>query len=267
MDLSKIKQKLNSFQKPAAREKIDYTKVYFKPKPGKYQIRIVPSKFDKTTPFKEVYFHYGFAKFPMLALTNWGEKDPIVDLSQQLRKTKDPENWKLAKKIEPKMRVFVPVVVRGEEQNGVRLWEFGKETYQQLLGIAADEDYGDYTNEISGRDFTIDVVEDNVAGRKINKISSIRIKPKESQITNDPELLTKILSEQPDVLTLNRKPSFEDLSETLKKWMGDLEAEKEDELPFVEGGDDEEDVDAPPVVATTSTGKKTNVDKFDAAFK
>lgn len=265
MDLSKVRQKLQSFQKPAPREKIDYTKVYFKPKPGKYQIRIVPSKFDKTTPFKEVYFHYGFAKFPMLALTNWGEKDPIVELSQQLRKSKDPENWKLAKKIEPKMRIFVPVVVRGQEQEGVRLWEFGKETYQQLLGIAADEDYGDYTNEISGRDFTIDVVEDVVAGRKINKISSIRIKPKESTITSDPELLTKILSEQPDVLTLNRKPSFEDLSETLKKWMGEAEETKEeDELPF--DNDEEEDADAPPVAATSGS-KKSNVDKFDAAFK
>lgn len=266
MDLSKVKQKLQSFQKPAPKEKIDYTKVYFKPKPGKYQIRIVPSKFDKSTPFKEVYFHYGFAKFPMLALTNWGEKDPIVEVAQQLRKTREPENWKLAKKIEPKMRVFVPVVVRGMENDGVRLWEFGKEIYQQLLGIAADEDYGDYTNEISGRDFTIDVVEDNVGGVKRNKVSSIRIKPKESAITDDGVLLEKILNEQPDILTLNRKPSFEDLSETLKKWMGEVEAEKEEELPFVETETDDEDDDAPPVVATTG-GKKSNVDKFDAAFK
>lgn len=262
MDLSKIKQKLNSFQKPAPKEKVDYTKVFFKPKPGKHQIRIVPSKFDKSNPFKEVYFHYGFGKFPSLALTNWGEKDPIVELSQSLRKTKDPENWKLAKKIEPKMRVFVPVVVRGEEAQGTRLWEFGKEIYQQLLGIAADEDYGDYTNVITGRDFTLEVAEEVAMGKKFNKVTSIRIKPKESELTKDPDLLTKILNEQPDILSLNKKPSFDELNETLKKWLGEEEAEKEadiDDLPFEEGDT--------PVVTATIPGKKTNVDKFDAAFK
>ncbi len=43
------------------------------------------------------------------------------------------------------MRVFAPVIVRGEEDKGVRMWEFGKEIYMQLLGIADDEDYGDPT--------------------------------------------------------------------------------------------------------------------------
>ncbi len=32
-----------------------------------------------------------------------------------------------------KMRVFAPVIVRGEEEQGTRLWEFGKEIYQQFL--------------------------------------------------------------------------------------------------------------------------------------
>lgn len=45
-----------------------------------------------------------------------------------------------------------PIVVRGEEEKGVRLWEFGKEIYMQLLGIAEDEDYGDYT-DINDFDF------------------------------------------------------------------------------------------------------------------
>ena len=58
----------------------------------------------------------------------------------------DTTNWQLAKKLDPKMRVFAPVIVRGEEDKGVRPWEFGKEIYMQLLGIAEDEDYGDFTD-------------------------------------------------------------------------------------------------------------------------
>ena len=55
------------------------------------------------------------------------KKIQLLNLSQQLRKTSDKENWSLAKKIEPKMRVFVPVIVKGEEDKGVRMWQFGKE--------------------------------------------------------------------------------------------------------------------------------------------
>ena len=48
MDLSFVKQKLESnANKSAGREKIDYTKIFWKPKPGKYQIRIIPNSFRK----------------------------------------------------------------------------------------------------------------------------------------------------------------------------------------------------------------------------
>ena len=148
MDLKSIKNKLNALQTSGQKkEKVDYSKYLWKPKQeGKYQIRIVPSKLDKNNPFKEVFLHYGFSKFPIYALSNWGEKDPIVEFAKQLRQSNDKENWKLAKKLEPKMHIFAPVIVRGEEDKGVRLWEFGKEIYLQLLGIADDEDYGDYTD-------------------------------------------------------------------------------------------------------------------------
>jgi hypothetical protein len=89
--------------------------LFWKPSVGKQTIRIVPSKFNKSTPFSELYFHYGIGKPVMISPINWGEKDPIVEFAKQLRKTDNPENWKLAKKIEPKVRYFAPVVVRGME--------------------------------------------------------------------------------------------------------------------------------------------------------
>ena len=53
MDLSLIKQKLSASQnKGQKREKVDYSKIFFKPKPGKYQVRILPSKFDKFWPYQ-----------------------------------------------------------------------------------------------------------------------------------------------------------------------------------------------------------------------
>jgi hypothetical protein len=53
MDLSLIKSKLDSFQnKGQAKEKVDYSKIFWKPKVGKHQVRIVPSKFSTSTPFR-----------------------------------------------------------------------------------------------------------------------------------------------------------------------------------------------------------------------
>ena len=89
---------------------------------GKHSIRIVPSVFNKSNPFKEVYMHYGINNRTMMSLTNFNEKDPIVEFAQGLRKSSEKDNWQLAKKLEPKMRVFAPVIVRGEEDKGVRLW-------------------------------------------------------------------------------------------------------------------------------------------------
>ena len=115
MDLNKIKNRLESLNqdnKPKSREKKDYTLTYWKPKQeGKYQIRFVPSKINKDNPFQEVFMHYGVGKYPIVALTNWGEKDPIVDFTKKLRESGDSENWRMAKKLDPKMRIFSPVVV------------------------------------------------------------------------------------------------------------------------------------------------------------
>ena len=212
MDLKSIKNKLNALQTSGQKkEKVDYSKYLWKPKQeGKYQIRIVPSKLDKNNPFKEVFLHYGFSKFPIYALSNWGEKDPIVEFAKQLRQSNDKENWKLAKKLEPKMRIFAPVIVRGEEDKGVRLWEFGKEIYLQLLGIADDEDYGDYTDIQDGRDFTVEAVMGDIGGRQGLK-SSIRIKPKVSPLSTNKTDIEKFLEEQPNILEIQStyKMSFE----------------------------------------------------------
>jgi len=274
MDLSLIKQKLSASQtKGQKREKVDYTKIFWKPKPGKYQIRILPSKFDKSNPFREVYFHYGFSKGPILALTNWNEKDPIAEFSKNLRKSADKEDWQLAKKIEPKLRYFVPVLVRGEEAQGPRLWEFGKLIYEQLLGIAADEDYGDFTDITDGRDFTIEAVEDVVAGRKGIKCN-IRVKPKTSAISDDAAIVTKALDEQPDILGINKHYSFDELKELLDKWLNP-DSEEDTEAPIASKDEEEEEDDfltemQKPVEQTykldTTAVKASPSDKFDDLF-
>jgi hypothetical protein len=262
MDLNLIKKNLSALQTSGQKkEKVDYSLQYWKPKAeGKTQIRIVPSMYDKQNPFKEVLVHYGYAKFPIYALTNWGEKDPIVEFAKSLRGTNDKENWSLAKKLDPKSRYFAPVIVRGEEDKGVRLWEFGKEIYTQLLGIADDEDYGDYTDILEGRDFTVDAVIGDIGGRQGLK-SQIRIKPKTSPLSTDSAQAELWLNNQFDILELQGKfkKSFDDLKLILQNWMDPEEA--------TEG-----EVAVAPVIITKQPKEKSSavkpaVDKFDALFE
>jgi len=264
MDIASIKQRLQTLQsKNTSKEKIDYSKVYWKPKEeGKYQIRFVPSKLNPQNPFQEIFVHYGFGKFPIFALTNWGEKDPIVEFTSQLRKTNEKENWSLAKKLDPKMRVYAPVIVRGEEEKGVRLWEFGKEIYMQLLGIAEDEDYGDYTDISEGRDFTVEAVKGDIGGRQGLK-TSIRVKPKQTPLSSDSEQIKKWLEEQPNVLEVQKKMDFDSLKTILQNFLTPEDSEDEGE---------EDTTEAIPEPSYTSKvfgtpTKTTKADKFDALFE
>ena len=270
MDLNLIKSKLNALQTNGQKkEKVDYSLTLWKPKTeGKYEIRIVPSKFDKKNPFKEVYLHYGFSKFPIYALTNWGEKDPIVEFAKQLRGTNDRANWQLAKKLDPKMRVFAPVIIRGEEDKGVRLWEFGKEIYMQLLALAEDEDYGDFTDINEGFDFTLEAVMGDIGGRQGLK-SSIRPKRKNSPLSKDASQIETWLEEQPDILELQEKfkKSFDDLKIILQNFLDpENEVEDEDEVMI---DIKEETKETPKSNYSLSTKKNTKkpVDKFDELFE
>ena len=274
MDLNLAKQKLAAAQNKGGqqREKIDYTKIFFKPKPGKYVVRILPNAYDKAWPIREVQFHYGFSKGPILALSNWGEADPIADFAKTLRKSSDKEDWQLAKKIEPKSRYFAAVIVRDEEHLGARLWEFGKLTNDQLVGIAADEDYGDFTDITDGRDFTIEATEDIIAGRKGIKCN-IRVKPRTTPISEDGALVEKLLNEQPDILGINRKYTYDQLKDILTKWLNP-EDEAATEAPIASKDEDEEDdflteinkPVAPAYTLETPAAKTSNADKFDNLF-
>lgn len=222
MNLDLISSKLEKLQSPQGQksdQKFDRSQYFWKAPMGKSQIRFVPYKENKENPFSEMFFHYGIGNRTMISPINYGEKDPIVEFSKELRKTSEPENWRLAKKLEPKMRVFAPVVVRGEENKGVRFWEFGKQVYQELLSYAADEDYGDFTDVVSGLDMTVEVVQGNPYPQ-----TSLRVKPKQSPLSDDNASVEKWLSEQPELLKYYKKYSYDEMKTALQEWLNPEEA-------------------------------------------
>ena len=271
MDLNKIKSRLdnlNQASKPKQTEKKDYTLVYWKPKEeGKYQIRFVPSKINKDNPFQEVFMHYGVGKYPIVALTNWGEDDPIVDFTKKLRKSSESENWRLAKQLDPKMRVFAPVIVRGEEDKGVRLFEFSKTIYMELLSIADDEDYGDFTDVAEGFDF---VVNASKVQDRPGFALSLRPKPKQSQLSSDASQIQTWLDNQPILLEERYKYTYDKLKEELQNFISGGE-EKEDDIISEPASGFEDDSPAKEekkfTLSTQGTPKKAKSEEFDSLFE
>tara|TARA_Y100001972_G_scaffold80623_1_gene97848 strand:- start:320 stop:1165 length:846 start_codon:yes stop_codon:yes gene_type:complete len=276
MDLNAIKSRLSSLNqdaKPRTGEKKDYTLVYWKPRQeGKYQIRFVPSLINKNNPFQEVYMHYGVGKYPIVALTNWGEQDPIVDFTKKLRTTSDSENWRLAKKLDPKLRVFAPVIVRGEEDKGVRLFEFSKTIYMELLSIADDEDYGDFTDVAEGFDFVVN------ASKVVDRPGfalSLRPKPKQTPLSKDANQVNTWLENQPKLLEERYKYTYEKLKEELQNFISGGE-EKEDTIvsePASEFDNDTVETKAEDKskkafsLATQGKPKKAKSEEFDSLFE
>ena len=271
MDLNKIKNRLenlNQTSKPKTGEKKDYTLVYWKPKAeGKYQIRFVPSKLNKDNPFQEVFMHYGVGKYPIVALTNWGEDDPIVEFSKKLRKSSESENWRLAKQLDPKMRVFAPVIVRGEEDKGVRLFEFSKTIYMELLSIADDEDYGDFTDVAEGFDF---VVNASKVQDRPGFALSLRPKPKQTPLSSDASQITTWLENQPILLEERYKYTYDKLKEELQNFISGGE-EKEDDIISEPASGFEDDSPAKEqkkfTLSTQGTPKKAKSEEFDSLFE
>jgi hypothetical protein len=182
--------------------------------------------FNKQNPFKEVYMHYGINNRTMISLSNFNEKDPIVEFAQGLRKSSERDNWQLAKKLEPKMRVFAPVIVRGEEDKGVRLWEFGKQVYMDLLSIAEDEDVGDYSDPITGRDITVETAGKETTGLMYNT-STVRVRTKSTPLSDDADKVKLWLETQPDPLGQFKRYSYDEMKEALLKHLNPEEELKE----------------------------------------
>jgi hypothetical protein len=217
MDLNLLSGKLKEIQTPQgqqSQQKFDRSQYFWKAPQGKSQIRFVPYVENKDNPFQEVFFHYGIGNRTMISPINFGDKDPIVEFSKELRKTSEPENWRLAKKLEPKMRVFAPIIVRGEENRGVRFWEFGKQVYQELLSYAADEDYGDFTDVMSGLDMTVEVVQGNPYPQ-----TSLRVKPKQTPLSDDNTSVETWLKEQPELFKYYKKHTYDEMKTALQDWL------------------------------------------------
>ena len=245
MDIDAIKSRLNQLQNTT-------TNSFWKPQPGKTQIRIVPYFHNKSNPFSELYFHYSLVKNKtVLSPLSFGRPDPVQEFADKLKASGNKDEWIQGKRIEPKMRTFAPVIVRGEENEGVKFWGFGKTVYQELLGIIADPDYGDISDPMTGRDIVVERQTPAEAGNQYGK-TTIRVKPNQTELADSAKMQKELLENQPNYAELYTEPTYDELKEHLQNFLNPSAAEEKTEEPVQE-------------MVTTEASTKVE-DDFDKLF-
>ena len=236
MDLNVIKQRLDSLNKQSNNSGGGNSKnLFWKPSVGKQLIRVVPSKFNKANPFTEMMFYYGIgSKRVMSSPANWGEKDPIMEFAKQLRGTNDKENWRLAKKLDAKVRTFAPVIV---------------------------------TDIVGGRDIKLTTVGPEVTGTPYNKTSigpSLKVTP----LSDNEEVVKTLLDDQADPMKVFKPLSYDEMKVSLQEWLSPEGEEEEGSIvsePSVAFDSDKKSSNYS-LDTTSPNVKKTKSAQFDDLF-
>lgn len=257
LNISALRAKLNQFTKQT-----DRSDALWKPTEGKAVIRIVPWKENKENPFVELYFHY-LGNKTHLSPTSHGNRDPILEFAEALASGGTKDDWAQARPFRPKLRTFVPMIVRGEEEKGVRFMSFGKTVYTELLSIIADPDYGDITDVKNGRDIVVEYIPQEKSDTNFAK-TMVRPKPNQTPL-GTAEQIQKFLTEQPDIRAVFKEPTYEELKLALEKY---LDPNAETSIPVAK-----EDTTIKPTSPTAaksvemkSTSVKDMIDEFDEVF-
>lgn len=213
LDLAKMRAKYQKLRSKGGGNK----DIFWRPQDGEQTIRILPT--PDGDPFKEYWFHYNLGKNPgfLSPKKNFGESDPLDSFIRQLFDEGSEDSIKMAKNLMARQRFFSPVIVRGEEEKGVRLWGYGKTVYETLLGLVLNPDYGDITDPTEGTDLTL--VYGKPPGAQFPQ-TKLQPRRKTSPISSDSTLMSEVMETEIDWDGIFVKKSADEVQSMLDEWLG-----------------------------------------------
>lgn len=219
IDIQKMRAK-----KAALESKGGNRNAFWKPSDGEQIIRIVPT--DDGDPFKEYFFHYNLGKNRgfLCPKRNFGEHCPVCDFVRALYSEGDEESVKTAKSLNAKQRFFSPVLVRGEEAEGVKAWGYGKKAYTKLLNLVLDPDYGDITDVDNGTDLTLKYGKESGASYPTTDLTPKR---RTSPLVESSEEIAELLTKVPNFEEMFEKKTPVEIQAMLDEFLlGEEDAEE-----------------------------------------
>lgn len=170
---------------------------------GEHNVRFLPY-LHNGQPFHEVSYYDTklLSDRRFVAGVQFNMPDPIFNLFTEMKKDRSKEAWTQWRNLQAKERYYAPIIVRGEEEKGVQLWEMNSKLVNEIYGILANPDYKDENlmDPQNGYDFIISVT---ATDKMFNGSPVKEIKPlprrKPSPIATTEEGVKKILDGIPNL--------------------------------------------------------------------
>jgi len=214
IDMKAMRAKLSALKNGGQRN------TFWRPQDGDQTIRIVTP--EDGDPFKDYFFHYNVGNNSgfLCPKRNYGDDCAVCNFVRALYDEGTEESVKMAKSLTARQRFFSPVVVRGEEKEGVRIWGYGKTAYETLLNLVLNPDYGDITDVDEGTDLSVNYGKPAGASFPQTKIQPRR---RTSALADSPEFVAELLSNIPEFESLFEKKSTQDVEGLLDAFLSDDE--------------------------------------------
>jgi hypothetical protein len=235
LDISKVRSKLDRLKNKSKRGNN-----LWKPSPGMNRVRIVPYRYQKDFPFIELYFHYNLPGPNYCSPMSFGEHDPIAEFAQEVKRTGGQEGYEMFKVLMPKRRTFAPVLVRGEEDQGVRFYGFGKTIYEKLLQTIADPEWGDITDPKEGRDLKLEYIPRSKSDTDFPK-TNMMISPNQTPLAETKDELKEIFESQVKITDVFDVPTEDELERALEDYLNGDEEEEEESVSENQSSNDDSD--------------------------
>lgn len=189
----------------------------WKPTVGDHKIRGLPWKSaPEGQPFIERWFYYLGNGPGILAPHQFGKPDPINSLIRKLYSSGKADDKLLAKKLQPKMRAYMPIIVRGQEDKGVQVWSFGKIIYQKLLGYFLNEEVGDILDPNEG--FDLNVMIKQQPGKQFQD-TDVEASRRPKKLSEDQAQIKMWLDSVPNIDDMYRLKTPAEIEEILNNWL------------------------------------------------
>jgi hypothetical protein len=122
----------------------------------------------------------------------------------------------MAKNFSPRQRFFSAVIVRGEEKEGVKVWGYGKNAYQDLINLVCNDEYGDITDVDNGTD--LGVMASKAAGQQfaMTKLTPAR---KTSPLSKNKQEAEEFMESIPDFEDLHKEPTLKEVTQALEEYL------------------------------------------------
>ena len=187
---------------------------WWKPNDGVQTIRILPT--EDGDPFKSFYFHYNIGKENgfLCPNNNFGDNCPVCGFVKNLYREGDDESKNMARQLNAKSRFFSPVLIRGEEGEGTRIWGYSKTVYETLLSLVLNPEYGDITDLETGVDLDLQYGKPPGGQFPVTKLTPRRQSSSLCKDLSD-ERCKELLDTIPDFSTLFERKTTDDVQKML----------------------------------------------------